>query len=260
LSKPLTILGERIHSASTSGSATGVFRPPDSGANDDGVDVNEGHVMNCAESDEPKRYFDQFSDILPFTTYSDESRPTATMKDNKDNMDISGEFERLFVQDNDEEWEAVEKKVVNERKEKYLTITAFLVACGLNPDRSYFKQLCCFTARRLHPSKRRNSPGREYRDAVTRYFAGEVSVTSVHASLETTILEWCLDNRLHLRASHISAIHLIQPGCTDVVVYAYRECTLSNSEILDMLLGDVHIADLAGSTLRITSRCVSQLL
>jgi hypothetical protein len=48
-----------------------------------------------------------------------------------------------------------------------MTITEFLVCVGLDPNIPYFKQLCSKTTRRLHPSKRRNSPGLEFREAVS---------------------------------------------------------------------------------------------
>eukprot|EP01039_Chlorochromonas_danica_P012564 gene12564-14404_t len=153
------------------------------------------------------------------------------------------------------------KKILDEREKNNLTITDFLVSCGLDPTRSYFKQLCCKTAKRLHPSKRRNSPGREFRDAVAKYFAEQVTPTSSNQSLEITISEWCLDNRPQLQESRISDIRLVAPDSADLVVYAYKDCTLSDSEIEDMLIRDPRISSsLAGSVLRITSRCESQLL
>eukprot|EP01031_Cornospumella_fuschlensis_P041772 gene41772-50989_t len=173
--------------------------------------------------------------------------------------DLIDDFSLLRVQDDD--WDSLHAQILDERKQKNLTITDFLVSCGLDPNRSYFKQLCCKTTKRLHPSKRRNSPGREFRDAVAKYFAERVTPTSSNQSLETTISEWCLDNRPQLRESRISDIRLVAPDSTDLVVYAYKGCTLSDSEIEDMLKADARISSsLAGSVLRITSRCESQLL
>ena len=168
-------------------------------------------------------------------------------------QDLIEDFALLQVQDDD--WNTLYAKILDERKQKNLTITDFLLSCGLNPNRSYFKQLCCKTTKRLHPSKRRNSPGREFRDAVAKYFADNVTPTISNQSLETVISEWCLDNRLQLRESRISDIRLVDPNLTDLVVYAYKECALSDSDILNMLM-----VDLSARGLRIASRYESQLL
>jgi len=169
-------------------------------------------------------------------------------------QDLIEDFALLQAQDDD--WDTLYVKILDERKQKNLTITDFLVSCGLNPNRSYFKQLCCKTPKRLYPSKRRNSPGREFRDAVAKYFDENVTPTLSNQSLETVISEWCLDNRLQLRESRISDIRLVDPNSTDLVVYAYKECALSDCDILNMLMVD--LSALAG--LRIASRCESQLL
>jgi hypothetical protein len=169
-------------------------------------------------------------------------------------QDLIEDFALLQAQDDD--WDTLYAKILDERKQKNLSITDFLVSCGLNPNRSYFKQLCCKTPKRLYPSKRRNSPGREFRDAVAKYFDENVTPTLSNQSLETVISEWCLDNRLQLRESRISDIRLVDPNSTDLVVYAYKECALSDCDILNMLMVD--LSALAG--LRIASRCESQLL
>ena len=80
--------------------------------------------------------------------------------------------------------------------------------------------------------------------------------TLSNQSLETVISEWCLDNRLQLRESRISDIRLVDPNSTDLAVYAYKECALSDCDILNMLMVD--LSALAG--LRIASRYESQLL
>lgn len=150
---------------------------------------------------------------------------------------------------------------MEERTQKNLTITDFLVSCGLNPNISYFKQLCCRTPKQLPPSKRRNSPGREFRDAATKYFAENVAATSSNQSLETVISDWCLDNRPHLQQIRISVIDLVRPNSTDLVVLAYEGCALSDSDILDLLMADSNVARaLVGSVLRIAFRGKAQLL
>eukprot|EP01040_Poterioochromonas_malhamensis_P015730 gene15730-17661_t len=174
-------------------------------------------------------------------------------------QDLIENFELLQVQDDD--WDELHKKILDERTQKNLTITDFLVSCGLDPDRSYFKQLCCRTTRRLHPSKRRNSPGREFRDAVANYFAGLVTASSLPPqSLDILIEEWCLDNRPRLRANKISDIRLVDPNSTDLVVYVYAECTLSDDDIMTMLKEDSIIESSLRPDSRIASRCKSQLL
>ena len=174
-------------------------------------------------------------------------------------QDLIEDFALVQVQDDD--WDALYARILDERNQKNLTITDFLVSCGLNPNVSYFKQLCCKTPKRLHPSRRRNSPGREFRDAVGKYFDERVTPTSSKQSLETIISEWCLDNRPRLRESQISDIRLVDPNSTNLVVYAYKECSLTNSDIEEMLMRDANISSsLAGSVLRVTFRCESQLL
>jgi hypothetical protein len=179
-------------------------------------------------------------------------------------QDLIEDFE-LLQQDDD--WVVLHKKIVDEREQKNLTITDFLVFCGLNPNRSYFKQLCCKTPKRLHPSKKRNSPGREFRDAVAKYFDERAVATLVvgntsHQPLKTIISEWCLDNRPLLRERKISDIRLAEDsGSTGLIVYAYKECILSDIDIINMLMSDSNIScSLAGSDLRILSRYESQLL
>lgn len=101
-----------------------------------------------------------------------------------------------LLQVRDDEWDLLYKtnpeKIQEERTKKNLTITDFLVSCGLDPHRSYFRQLCSKTTKWLHPSKRINSPGREFRDAVEKSFNEQVEATSCNQSLETIIADWCL--------------------------------------------------------------------
>ena len=175
--------------------------------------------------------------------------------------DLSDNFVSFEVKN--EKWDALHAMILKERSEKNLSITDFLISSGLNPKKTYFKQLCCKTITQLPPSKRKSSPGREFRDAVAKYFAEQVIPISSIQSLETTIFEWCLDNCLQLQDNRIADIRLVAPDSTDLVVYAYRDCTLSNSEIEDMLKADAKIASSladSGSVLRITSRCETQLL
>jgi hypothetical protein len=173
-------------------------------------------------------------------------------------QDLIETFELLQVQDDD--WNELHKKILDERTQKNLTITDFLVSCGLDPDRPYFKQLCCRTTRRLHPSKRRNSPGREFRDAVANYFAGQAKASALPPQpLHIIIEEWCLDNRPRLRENKISDIHMVNPNSTDLVVYVYAECTLSDDDIMTMLKADSKIASSLRPDSRI-ARCESQLL
>ena len=178
-------------------------------------------------------------------------------------QDLLENFELLQVQDDD--WDDLHKKILEERAQKNLTITEFLVSCGLDPDISYFKQLCCKTPRRLHPSKRRNSAGREFRDAVANYFAGAGQATaspslSPRQSLESIIEDWCLDNRPRLREKEISDIRLVNPTSTDLHVNVYDGCTLSDDEIMTMLKDDSKIATNLSPDSQIVGRFKSQLL
>eukprot|EP01039_Chlorochromonas_danica_P008398 gene8398-9257_t len=174
-------------------------------------------------------------------------------------QDLIEDFALFQAQDDD--WVSLYAKILNEREQNDLSISDFLISCGLDPNRPHFKHLCCKTTRRLHPSKRIGSTGREFRDAVTKYFAERLTPIHSNQSLETTIFEWCLDNRAKLRDSWISDIRLMDPNSTDLVVYAYKECALCNDDILNMLTTDgIILRGLAGSELRITSRYESQLL
>lgn len=174
-------------------------------------------------------------------------------------QDLVEDFEQLQLQDDD--WNELHRKIVEERNREGLTISEFLDRCGLDVNRLYFKQLCCKTPKKLPPSRRRNSPGREFRDAVAKYFAGQaVPTNSSPQSLEIVLSEWCLDNRPLLRESHISHLRLGGSSLTEVVVYAYRQCTLSDQDVLDMLMRDEKIKNILAGTDLTMSRCESQLL
>jgi hypothetical protein len=90
----------------------------------------------------------------------------------------------VFIKTEDVDWQELHAKILEERKQKNLTITDFVVSCGLSPNRPYFKQLSGNICQRLPPSTRRNSAGREFRDAVTKYFAENNSPTVTPKSLE----------------------------------------------------------------------------
>lgn len=169
----------------------------------------------------------------------------------------------LFIQVEDEEWDRLRANILEERIQYNLTITDFLVSCGLNHNRTYFRQLCCRTPQLLHPSKRRKSPGLEFRDAAGKYFAEKASPVSISQSLETIIFDWCLDNRPHLQQSRISSIRLIDPNSSDLIVLVYKGCSLSDADILRMLMADSHISSClasTGSDLRVACRGEAQLL
>ncbi len=51
-------------------------------------------------------------------------------------QDLIEDFELLQVRD--DSWDELHKKILYERKQKNLTITDFLVCCGLDPNRPYF--------------------------------------------------------------------------------------------------------------------------
>lgn len=175
-------------------------------------------------------------------------------------QDLIESFRLLQVQD--DEWDELHKKILDERSQKNLTITEFLISCGLDPNISYFKQLCSKTMKRMHPSKRKNSPGREFREAVANHFAAQATASSFPTvgaqSLETIILDWCLDNRPRLRENRISDICLVDPTSNDLVVYAYADCTLSNDDILTMLKVDTKIIRFANCfSTRITASGIS---
>jgi hypothetical protein len=80
------------------------------------------------------------------------------------------------------------------------------------------------TPKTLHPSTRRKSSGREFRDAVTKYFErsletviSEDSVITSPQSLESVISECCLDNHLQFRDNRISHIRLKDSSFTDII-------------------------------------------
>lgn len=160
------------------------------------------------------------------------------------------------------EWDTMFKQILDERKQKNLTITDFLLACGLSPNRYYFKQLSSKNPKSQKPSKRKNSPGLEFREAVAKYFAGQaVARSGYHQSFRTILADWCIDNHPFLRESEIFDIHLADPDSTDLIVYAFKKCTLTDDAILDVLLADTNVrSSLGGSVPRIISRRETQLL
>lgn len=179
--------------------------------------------------------------------------------------DMMAYFENMQI---DDEWDELHRKILETRATSHMTITEFLVCVGLNPNRPYFKQLC--STKKLHPSTRRNSPGLEFREAVSKYFAN-LSANSAsslsHGSpqqLETVIIEWCLDNRSELRDLGISGIYLSKSNPVGIIIDAYQNCTASDAEILHMLMKDSKILETVNgmheSSLLVESRSLSQLL
>ena len=125
----------------------------------------------------------------------------------------------------------------------------FLVCVGLDPNRAYFKQLCTKTITRVQPSKRRKSPEREFRDAVSKYFdnlASNSTRTLSHRSpqlLGAVISDWYLDNRLELRGLGISDIYLSKSNPIGIIIGAYLNSTVSDAEILQMLMKNSKILE-----------------
>lgn len=166
---------------------------------------------------------------------------------------------QLKLLEKDDEWDSLRAKILDERKQKNLSITDFLVSCGLNSKTPYFKQLCCKAPHRSFPSNRENTRGREFRDAVTNYFAEGVAPThSMQLSIGTAISEWCLDNYVQLQNSGILCIRLVaqDSNSANLAVYVLDCCNLSDGDIENWLTSDAHVnSSLAGSVLKITSRC-----
>jgi hypothetical protein len=171
----------------------------------------------------------------------------------------------------DDEWDQLHRKILSTRESKKMTITAFLVCVGLDPNRAYFKQLCTKTIKKVHPSNRMNSPGREFRDAVSKYFYNLADVNSNKTisyrssqSLETVISDWYLDNRHELRGLGISGIYLSKSNPVGIIIEAYQNCTISNAGILQIMMRDRNILDtlegMRASDMVVESRSLSQLL
>jgi hypothetical protein len=55
------------------------------------------------------------------------------------------------------------------------------------------------------------------------------------------IADWCLDNRPMLRELFISDIRTSQSSPNGIYVVAFRNCALSDEEILSLLRDDEHI-------------------
>lgn len=165
--------------------------------------------------------------------------------------DMMDNFKTMQI---DDEWDELHQKIQSIRETGPMTITEFLVCVGLDPNRPYFKQLCAKTTKKLHPSTRKNSSGREFRDAVSKYFdeltANSHSSTiafphssSSSQSLETVLCEWLLDNRSDLRGRGISGIYLSKSNPVGIIIDAYSDCTVSNTDILQMLMKDYKIVE-----------------
>mmetsp|Transcript_13785 Transcript_13785/g.20652 ORF Transcript_13785/g.20652 Transcript_13785/m.20652 type:complete len:209 (+) Transcript_13785:44-670(+) len=181
--------------------------------------------------------------------------------------DMMNYFENMQI---DDEWDALHRKILDIRAASNMTITDFLICVGLNPNRSYFKQLCTKSIKRLPPSNRRNSPGREFREAVSKYFdnlATNSTSSLSHGSLQqldTVISDWCLDNRSELRDLYISGIYLSKANPVGIIIDSYLNCTASDADILQMLMKDTKISEIVNSlhesSLFVESRWLSQLL
>lgn len=134
-------------------------------------------------------------------------------------------FENMQI---DDDWDQLHSKIVNTRVARQMTITEFLMCVGLNPNRSYFRQLSTKSIRKLHPSMKENSPGREFRDAVSKYLenlTADSIDTLYHGSpqlFETVISDWCLDNRSELRGLGISGIYLSKSNPVGIIIHAYQ--------------------------------------
>lgn len=197
----------------------------------------------------------------------------------EDKIDPSGEdnasldkemmeyFQRMQI---DDQWDELHRKILSTRETNQMTITDFLVCVGLDPNRPYFKQLCSKTTNKLHPSTRQNSPGREFRDAVSKYFnelnANNSIITIPHVpqSLETVLSEWLIDNRSELRGRNISGIYLSKSNPVGIIIDAYPDCTVSDAEILQILMEDSKILEtlkaMNESGMVVESRSLSRLL
>lgn len=172
------------------------------------------------------------------------------------------EFES-FLLDDLFEWSEMHNKIVEVRTAKKLTISEFLICCGLNPNRPYFRQLASMNYQRIPPSKKGRSPGREFRDAVNKYFECKIPPQIPPPQpLETLLLDWCEDHRLELQLWHISDLRLLEPESTKLVVFAYKQCQLTNESIVTILMSDVKIraAFPEGSSFSMVLRRECQLL
>ena len=119
---------------------------------------------------------------------------------------LIAKFEAIDIAEN-VPWVSLHEKIVDYRKKK-LTISDFLKACGLNSDKSYFKQLACNTGHKLIPSKLDGSVGKEFTDAVTEFFKPDATITveQQEQSLAVLIEEWVLDNCDMLEEMKIQSI------------------------------------------------------
>jgi hypothetical protein len=176
---------------------------------------------------------------------------------------VTCSFEELQI---DNDWVELHKKISEERAIKGWTISEFLLMCGLDSDRSYFKQLCCKSGYKLRPSTKKGTAGRQLRDAVIAYFVDGMKTPADpdhHQSLENILSDWCRDNCDLLKRQCISSIRLSWelPGGIDLCVYP--QCKLSDEEILSTLMSDPNIERVSkafGSSLNVATRTESRLL
>jgi hypothetical protein len=176
--------------------------------------------------------------------------------------DVIENFDRFTV---DPDWVRMHKDIIDFREKFHLSITEFLKCCQLDPNRSYFRQLTCRTGYKLNPSQRPRSIGSEFRLAVRQYLDSNVLDVgvSVCETLEILIYDWCLDNRSLLSEKSISDIRTSQSAPNGIIVVAFKNCVVSDEEILIILRSDEHIKQFettTGSDLFVESRFESQLL
>lgn len=137
-------------------------------------------------------------------------------------------------------WLPIHTKIIEYRKEKKMTISNFLKACGLNSNRSYFKQLACTTGYKGIPSNVDGSVGKEFTDAVNIFFESEALLLSGSTSqkqddsLSVLIEDWMVDNYDMLEEMEIQDIDYLG---SKIRIHVLGGCTKTNEEILK-LLGD----------------------
>ena len=153
---------------------------------------------------------------------------------------LTAKFEAANISSENASWLPIHTKIIEYRKEKKMTISYFLKACGLNSDRSYFKQLACTTGYKVIPSNVDGSVGKEFTDAVKIFFESEALLLSGSTSqkqddsLSVLIEDWMVDNYDMLEEMEIQDIDCLG---SKIRIHVLDGCTKTNEEILK-LLGD----------------------
>lgn len=165
-------------------------------------------------------------------------------KNDNENNDEQKISSRSFLKLRDDGWEELYAKIQKEKKENNLSISQFLISCGLSPYRSYFQQLCSNSniPSNISPSNKEGSLGREFRDAVNNYFEkiknNGKPIQKKEIEFSRILSDWRLDNYCELQCKNISDIFCSKKNNYDIIVHVYQNCTLQNEDIIKMLMSD----------------------